>query len=163
MSIDLASFTSAALLAQATQPPVPGAHATEGTGNTQAVQGAPPATGPSGGGTPTGNPFGSMWILLLGMIVLMFVMTSMSGKKQEKQRKALLAAAKRNDRVQTVGGIIGTIIDLTDTEMVLRVDEPSNTRIRFARSALQQVLREGKEPARTELEAKSRSEAATVK
>jgi preprotein translocase subunit YajC len=43
-----------------------------------------------------------------------------------------------------VGGIIGTVVDLTSTEMVLRVDESSNTRIRFARSAVQQVLREGK-------------------
>ena len=52
---------------------------------------------------------------------------------------------KRGDRVQTVGGEIGTVVDLTESEMTLRVDETSNTRIRFARSAIQQVLKEGKE------------------
>lgn len=136
-----------AVLGQAQPAPsVPGAvtagPAESGAGGTTATQGTPtaPAGGPAPG--PAGFP-PIMWILILGMGV-MVLMTSMTGKKQKKQREALLSGLKRNDRVQTVGGIIGTVVDLTSTEMVLRVDESSNTRIRFARSAVQQVLREGK-------------------
>lgn len=154
------SLWAAAALAQngaSSQPPVPGA---VGAGSSPAVQGAPAATGTGGGGGAGGMQM--FWILMLGML-LVIVLTSMSGRKQEKQRKAMLSALKRNDRVQTVGGIIGTIVDLTDNELVLRVDEVSNTRIRFSRSAVQQVLRESKEPAKTDVEAKPRSEAASVK
>jgi preprotein translocase subunit YajC len=71
-------------------------------------------------------------------------MTTMAGRKEKKKRAQMLSGVKRGDRVQTIGGEIGSIVELSDTEMVLRVDEASNTRIRFARSALQQVLREGK-------------------
>jgi hypothetical protein len=45
--------------------------------------------------------------------------------------------------------------------MVLRVDEASNTRIRFARSAVQQILRDAKESGRTaDVEVKPKLEAA---
>ena len=50
-----------------------------------------------------------------------------------------------------------SVADLNDTEMTLRVDEASNTRIRFARSAVQQVVREG-EAGRTEVEVKPKSQ-----
>jgi preprotein translocase subunit YajC len=82
-------------------------------------------------------------VLILGMVVFL-LMTTMAGRKEKKKRAQMLSGVKRGDRVQTIGGEIGSIVELSDTEMVLRVDEASNTRIRFARSALQQVLREGK-------------------
>jgi preprotein translocase subunit YajC len=82
---------------------------------------------------------------LLLVMVVFILMTTMAGRKEKKRRAALLSSVKRGDRVQTVGGEIGTVVDLTDTEMTLRVDEVTNTRIRFTRSALQQVLKEGKE------------------
>jgi len=88
-------------------------------------------------------------------------MTSMSGRKQKKQREQMLGSLKRNDKVLTSSGIIGTVADLTDHEMVLRVDEASNTRIRFARSAVQQILRDAKESGRTaDVEVKPKLEAA---
>jgi preprotein translocase subunit YajC len=162
VSTDSVFFNLPLTLAQAaSQPPVPGAVGGSPAPAAPGVQGAP-AGSPAPGGAAPANPFGGMiWIFLL-VIILMFVMTSMTGRKQEKQRKAMLTSVKRNDRVQTVGGIIGTVIELTEHEMVLRVDESSNTRIRFARSALQQLLRESKEPARADLEAKPRSETASV-
>jgi preprotein translocase subunit YajC len=116
-----------------------------------------PGTGPDGASTtaapgiPTPGPqpgpgaggFGMFGIMIVVMVVFL-LMTTMAGRKEKKKRAALLANVKRGDRVQTIGGEIGSIVELSDTEMVLRVDEASNTRIRFARSALQQVLREGK-------------------
>jgi preprotein translocase YajC subunit len=71
------------------------------------------------------------------MLVLMVVMTTMTGRKDKKKRAELMASLKKNARVQMVGGEIGTIVELSDTEVVLRVEEG---RIRFARSAVQTVL-----------------------
>jgi preprotein translocase subunit YajC len=148
------------------QPNVPGAVV---PGNGEGAAGGTlvtPGTGTSGSGqgsTGTSNPMGPfLWILMIGLAVMIFT-TSRAGRKQKKEREALLASVKRNDRVQTVGGIIGSVIELTDTEMVLRVDESSNTRIRFSRSALQQVLRESKEPGRADVELKPKNEPATVR
>jgi len=138
---------------------VPGGKASEGAGTL-----APGPTGPAGGGggQPTTFP-PILWIIVIGMMV-MILMTSRTGRKQKKEREAMLSSLKRNDRVQTAGGIIGTVIELTDTEMVLRVDETSNTRIRFARSAIQQILREGKDSGRlAAVEAKPSPEAASAR
>jgi preprotein translocase subunit YajC len=95
------------------------------------------------------------------VMVLMLVMTSMTGRKERKKRDAMLGAIKRGDRVQTTGGVIGTITDLSEQEMTLRVDETSNTRIRFARSAVQAVLKEGKDGGKVEVEAKPKASATT--
>ncbi len=114
----------------------------EGTATTPGgTTGAP--GGPQQGPPPMpwwANPLNLMLIMILGMFFLMM----MSGRKQRKQRAALLSSLKKHDRVQTAGGIIGVITDMQGDEVTLRVDEGSNTKIRFARSAIQQVLREGR-------------------
>jgi len=52
----------------------------------------------------------------------------------------MLAALKKGDKVQTAGGILGTVVEVRDSEVVVKVDENANTRLRFARSAIQAVL-----------------------
>jgi preprotein translocase subunit YajC len=163
VSTDFASFIAAAALTQdqGTVAPVPGAKANENATPTQSSQAVP---APAGGGQqqPSGL-FGPSFIwIMLGMIVIMLIFSG-GGRKQEKQRKAMLATLKRNDRVQTIGGVLGTVLEVNEHDVLLRVDEGSNTRIRFARSAIQQILREAKEPAKGDVEAKPRSETAPVK
>ena len=46
-------------------------------------------------------------------------------------------------QVVTVGGIIGTVADIRDDEVVLVTDETSRTRIRVTRASIQQVLNGG--------------------
>jgi len=107
------------------------------------TQATPPAGGapPGGGGQPPPGGGGSsfIWIMML-LFVGMFVMMALSGRRQQKRRKEMLASIQKRDRVQTLGGVIGTVVELNDQEVVLRVDEASNTRICFARAAVQQVL-----------------------
>jgi preprotein translocase subunit YajC len=122
-------------------PVVPGANAPAGTTQAPGTPGAPGQAQPRGGGL-------DFFLPILLIMVLFLVMTSMAGRKEKKRRAAVLSGVKRGDRVQTIGGEIGTVTDLSDSEMTLRVDETSNTRIRFARSAIQQILKESKEEAK---------------
>ena len=78
--------------------------------------------------------------LLLMLLVVMITFTMLGQRRDKKKRKALLSAVKKHDRVQTVGGVIGSIVEVKTDTVVLKVDESSNTRITFARSAIQQVL-----------------------
>jgi preprotein translocase subunit YajC len=80
-----------------------------------------------------------MFLVLLVLVVFMFFMSS-SKRKQERERQNVLSAMKRGDRVQTIGGIIGTIVDVREGEIVVKVDESSNTKIRFSRTAIARVL-----------------------
>jgi len=61
-------------------------------------------------------------------------------KTQDKKRTSMLDQLKPGDRVQTIGGILGTVIKASDSEVTLKVDETSNTKLRFARSAIHRVL-----------------------
>ncbi|MFM9994578.1 MAG: preprotein translocase subunit YajC [Phycisphaerales bacterium] len=98
------------------------------------VPGPGPQTRPSAGGF---DP-----IMLILFVVLMFILlTTMTGRKDKRRRAALLAGLVKNDKVLTVGGVIGTIVELHDDEIVLRTDESTNSRLRLTRSSVQQVLR----------------------
>ena len=112
-----------------------------GVGETQQA----PGPGASPGGTPTtptANPGGmSMIWMILPILFLFIIMTSMGGRKDRKRRNAMLGTLKKRDRVQTQGGIIGVITEIKGDELVLKVDEASNTKIRFARTAIQHILR----------------------
>jgi len=104
---------------------------------------APPATSPQ---TPPGymsffdNPIFLMVILLLVFYIFMI----RSKKKQEQQRQEMLNSLKKGDRIQTIGGILGTVVEARENEVLVKVDESSNTKIRFARSAIHRVTEEDK-------------------
>ena len=82
--------------------------------------------------------------LLMAMAVLMYVFIFSSKRKQEKKKRDLLGAIKRGDRVQTIGGILGKVVEADDAKVLLKVDESSNTKIWFSRGAIATVLGEEK-------------------
>ena len=78
------------------------------------------------------------------VIVMIFLWWFMSrGKNKERQRyEQMLASLKKNDRIQTIGGVIGTVVDVRDNEVVVKVDETNNVKIRFNRTAIKDVFRD---------------------
>lgn len=96
-----------------------------------------------GQGAPPPSPFGSflMPLLLMGLIFYFLLIRPQS--KDKKKRAVMLAALKKNDRVVTIGGIVGTVLSVKDDEVTLKVDESSNTKITFLRSAIQTVTAAG--------------------
>ena len=84
-----------------------------------------------------------MFPLLLGIIVL-YVFMFRSKKTQERKRTDMLGQMKRGDRVQTIGGILGKVVEVEDSKILLKVDENSNTKIWFSRNAIHRVITEEK-------------------
>jgi preprotein translocase subunit YajC len=87
-----------------------------------------------------------MWIGLILMIVVFYGFVIWNSHKDKQKRKDMLNAVKKNDRVMTIGGIIGTVVTASDTEVTLKVDESANVKITFTRGAIQKVLTEGEKP-----------------
>jgi preprotein translocase subunit YajC len=85
----------------------------------------------------SGNGF---FFVLLALMVLMIFMSRSKVKTEEKQRQEMLANLKKGDRVQTIGGVIANVVSVDDKEVVLKVDETTNTKMRFSRSAIHRVL-----------------------
>ena len=97
-------------------------------------------TQPAGGAPQPKDSFMRfMFPLLLAFGVFYFLI--FRGQRKDKQRHAqMLAALKRNDRVQTIGGVLGTVVEAREHEVILKVDESSNTKMRFNRAAIKEVL-----------------------
>jgi preprotein translocase subunit YajC len=84
-----------------------------------------------------------MMPLLLGIVVL-YVFMFRSKRKQQRKEEESRNQIKRGDRVQTIGGILGNVVQVEDTKILLKVDENSNTKIWFSRNAIHRVITEEK-------------------
>ncbi len=107
------------------------------------AQNANTSAAPAGLSSIFQNP---MFALFLVMAVF-FVVLIRGDSKRKKQAQNMLKNIKKNDRVLTIGGMVGTVVSTKENEIVVRVDESTNTKITFVRSAIQRVLPE--EPEKT--------------
>lgn len=90
----------------------------------------------AGGGQP--NTLFSLlpMILIFGIFYFLLFLPM---QRQKKAQKEMLAALQAGQTVQTTGGIIGTILQMDDDTLVLRI-KPDNVRIQVARSAVAGVI-----------------------
>ena len=77
------------------------------------------------------------WIAILGVMALMMILP---GRQQAKKRKEMMAGMAKNSRVLTRGGIIGVVVEIRENEVIVKVDESNNTRLHFAKQAIQHVF-----------------------
>jgi preprotein translocase subunit YajC len=78
--------------------------------------------------------------LLLGVAVLYFFVFR-AKRRQDKQRATQLDKLRPGQKVQTIGGILGTITAVNDkNEVTVKVDETNNVKIKFTRNAIHRVL-----------------------
>ena len=80
---------------------------------------------------------GSMFPLII-MFVLMYFLMIRPEKKRKKKEKEMLDALKRGDRICTIGGIYGTIMDIKDDTITLSVGR-DNLSMVIARWAVRSV------------------------
>jgi preprotein translocase subunit YajC len=68
------------------------------------------------------------------MIAIFYFLLYRPQKKEQKRRKAMLDSLKKGNRVMTVGGIYGEIIDIKETIVKLKIAE--RVEIEVARSSI---------------------------
>lgn len=103
---------------------------------TVAVSGLAQASAPS----LLESPMIPIFVIILILWVFMF----RSKRREDAKKKELLEAVKRGDRVQTIGGILGKVVEVEKEKILLKVDESSNTKIWFSRNAIFRVVAEEK-------------------
>jgi preprotein translocase subunit YajC len=82
---------------------------------------------------------------LLAIFVVFYFLLLRPQRREQASKESMLAALKKNDKVVTIGGMIGTVANISadGQEVTLKVDD--NTRIRMIRSSVQRVLTAGGE------------------
>lgn len=108
----------------------PTASGTTAPANPAAPAGAAPKSG-----------FGD-FIFLAGMgVLLALIISSMLGARREKKRMdEMMSSMKKHDQVRTVGGIIGSIVEIKPDVVVLKIDESSGAKITVMRSKIEAVI-----------------------
>ena len=88
------------------------------------------------------NPNFVLYAVIMIGILWVFSSTGRSGRQKEKQQRAMIDSLKRGDRVQTIGGILGSVVEVRDDEVVIKIDEGNNTKLHIVREAIKSVTRE---------------------
>jgi preprotein translocase subunit YajC len=74
---------------------------------------------------------------LLIMFAILYFLLIRPQQKRQKTRNAMLNSLKKNDKVVTIGGLHGTVVELSDDTVVIRVNDA--TKMTFDRSAISSV------------------------
>ena len=98
---------------------------------------------PNGGGEQPqtkSSPTMMTYLPLVAIFVLMWFMLFRGPKKKQQKHQQMVKSMQKNDRVRTIGGIIGTVIEVRDEEITLKIDESNNTKIKVIAGAIQTIL-----------------------
>jgi preprotein translocase subunit YajC len=114
------------------------------------------AEGGGGAGAPAGCMGGqgvSSLVMMLLMFVVFYLVLIRPQQKKAKEHQNMLSNLKKGDTVITRGGVVGKISGVTDTVLVIEVQE--KVRIRVAKSYVDGLFREDNAKASVEKADKS--------
>ena len=75
-----------------------------------------------------------MWIMLILIIVVMWFFMIRPQRKQQKELQKFRDGLKKGDKVVTIGGIYGTVLEVKDKTLLLEVD--NNVKIKVDKNSV---------------------------
>lgn len=84
-------------------------------------------------GTDTSQQLISLVVILVVFFAVFYFLLIRPQRRREREHRTLLSSLKRGDRVMTAGGIIGTIEDIDENEVILVVEEG---KLRIAKTSI---------------------------
>ena len=81
-----------------------------------------------------------MLIYVLGLVLWLYFLTILPGKRKNKQTRQMHDSVKVGDTISTIGGIIGTVTERDGDTVVIRIDEKTGTTMRIVIFAVQSVI-----------------------
>ena len=111
------------------------------TGTTETTAPADGTTpGEGGAAQPEGGFSLFSMMLIFGAVILFMMMLGGGSRKQRKKQAEMLAAMSKGDKVVSIGGIRGSVVEVREDEVVVKVDENNNTRMKFSKEAIREVI-----------------------
>ena len=107
-------------------------------------------TAPAPGGTPApeqgalGGLMGMLPMILI--IAAMFYLLWRGQAKERKKREAMLSSIKAGDRIVTIGGMYGTVVEVKNEGFIIKIAD--NVKIEVTKSAVGSVVTTGETAAK---------------
>ena len=86
------------------------------------------------------NPM-AMFLPLILIFVVFYFFIIRPQKKKETQRKQMISAVRKGDKVITLGGVHGAVTQVDDTSVLVQAD--TNVKLRVEKSAIASVDTKG--------------------
>ena len=111
---------------------------------------------------PAATGMGSTVFMLVMMLAIMYFIMIRPENKRKKEAEQMRSSVKKGDKVVTIGGITGTVVDVKDNKFVLETGA-DQVRIEFEKWALssnETAAEAKKADAKKAQEAKAKAKAA---
>ena len=105
---------------------------------------------------------GSTIIMMIAMLGIFYFMLIRPENKRKKEAEQMRSAVRKGDKITTIGGIIGTVVDVKENNIVIETSA-DQVRIEFAKWAIssnETAAENAKAEAKKAEEAKAKAKAA---
>ena len=114
--------------------------------------------------TTTAAPggMGSTIIMMLAMLAIFYFMLIRPENKRKKEAEQMRSSVRKGDKITTIGGVIGTVVDVKENNVVIETSA-DQVRIEFAKWAIssnETAAENAKAEAKKAEEAKAKAKAA---
>ena len=79
----------------------------------------------------------SMWVMLALIFVVMYFFMIRPQRKQQKELQEFRKGLKKGDKVLSIGGIYGEVVEVSDADNTILVKVDGDVKIRFSKDAIQ--------------------------
>lgn len=87
----------------------------------------------------------SQFLLMIGLLIFIFYFLMIRPeRKRMKERDAMLGKLQKGDTVVTTAGIVGKIFRVEEKEVIINIDNDNNVKMRFLRSAVNEIVQDKK-------------------
>ena len=114
--------------------------------------------------TTTAAPggMGGTIVMMLAMLAIFYFMLIRPENKRKKEAEQMRSSVRNGDKITTIGGIVGTVVDVKENNIVIETSA-DQVRIEFAKWALssnETAAENAKAEAKKAQEAKAKAKAA---
>lgn len=79
-------------------------------------------------------------IYAVGLLIFLFLIVILPGKRKNKQVQAMHNSVKVGDEISTIGGIIGVVTERDDSTVTILIDAKTGTTMKIVVQAVQAIL-----------------------
>ena len=87
----------------------------------------------------TGNPMMQFLPLMIIMFAVMYFLIIRPQKQKEKKRLELISNVRKQDKIVTTGGMHGVVTSVKENEVIVRVDDAKDVKLKIDKSAITSV------------------------
>ena len=111
---------------------------------------------------PAAAGMGSTMFMLVAMLAIMYFIMIRPENKRKKEAEQMRSSVKKGDKITTIGGIVGTVVDVKENNIVIETsaDQVRMELAKWALSSNETAAEAAKVEAQKAQEAKAKAKAA---